>query len=108
MDFGSRDSVFQTSILLEDTGVSAYNGAGPLLVNPDYLLLAGKIVSVEARHASTLRSLYGESMGDFKAYAGDDVVNELGLDLFATPDEVLAAASGFIVTKINANQLPSY
>ncbi len=104
IDFGSRDSVMQTAILLEDTGVSAYNGAGPLLVNTDYLLLAGKIVSVEARHASTLRSLYGDN----KYFAGDDVVDENGLDLFNTPDQVLAAASGFITTKINAQNLPSY
>jgi rubrerythrin len=104
VNFNDRDSVIQTAILLEDTGVSAYNGAGPLLVNTQYLLLAGKIVSVEARHAATLRSLY---LGN-KAFAGDDVVNGQGLDLFNTPPEVLAAASGFIVTKINANQLPSY
>ncbi|TXE10415.1 ferritin-like domain-containing protein [Gelidibacter salicanalis] len=104
INFNDRDSVMRNSILLEDTGVSAYNGAGPLLMNTDYLLLAGKIVSVEARHASTLRSLYGNT----KYFAGDDVVNEQGLDLFSTPQEVLAAASGFIVTKINAQQLPTY
>jgi|AntRauTorcE11898_2_1112593.scaffolds.fasta_scaffold07141_3 rubrerythrin len=104
INFNDRDSVIQTAILLEDTGVSAYNGAGPLLVNTDYLLLAGKIVSVEARHASTLRSLYRDN----KDFAGDDVVDENGLDLFKTPDQVLSAASGFIVTKINAHQLPSY
>ncbi|SDB45302.1 Ferritin-like domain-containing protein [Flavobacteriaceae bacterium MAR_2010_188] len=103
INFNDRDSVMQTAILLEDTGVSAYNGAGPLLMNTTYLLLAGKIVSVEARHASTLRSLYGDN----KYFAGDDVVDANGLDVIASPNQVLAAASGFIVTKINAQQLPS-
>ena len=50
LDFGSRDAVLNTAKALEDTGVSAYNGAGKLLTNPIYLVLAGKIVSVEARH----------------------------------------------------------
>jgi hypothetical protein len=41
---------------LEDTGVAAYNGAGKLITNP--LFVTGrKIVSVEARHASAIRSL---------------------------------------------------
>jgi hypothetical protein len=46
------------------------------LTNPDYLLLAGKIVSVEARHASAIRSLINPNSADF---AGDDVINT-GLD----------------------------
>lgn len=109
IDFGNRDQVFQTSIVLEDTGVSAYNGAGPLLNNPVYLGLAGKIVSVEARHASAVRSLYNQPQGDFKAFAGDDVVDENGLDLLASPQMVLQAVSntGFVVTKINSDDLPT-
>jgi hypothetical protein len=57
LDFNSRTQVLATAKALEDTGVAAYNGAGRLLSNPDYLLLAGKIVSVEARHASAIRNL---------------------------------------------------
>jgi hypothetical protein len=56
LDFNSRTQVLATAKALEDTGVAAYNGAGRLLSNPDYLLLAGKIVSVEARHASAIRT----------------------------------------------------
>jgi len=40
---------------LEDTGVSAFNGAGPKITNPEVLAAAGTIVQVEARHAAALR-----------------------------------------------------
>ncbi len=61
IDFNSKDSVFNTAKTFEDLGVSAYNGAGKLFSNTadglTYLGLAGKIVSVEARHAAVLRDL---------------------------------------------------
>jgi len=39
----------------EDTGVSAYNGAGPLIKSKEVLGAAGSIVQVEARHAAAIR-----------------------------------------------------
>lgn len=39
----------------EDTGVSAYNGAGPLIESKEVLGAAGSIVQVEARHAAAIR-----------------------------------------------------
>ncbi len=39
----------------EDTGVSAYNGAGPSLKSKELLTTAGAIVQVEARHAAAIR-----------------------------------------------------
>ena len=104
LNFNSRDQVLATSKALEDTGVAAYNGAGRLLSNPDYLLLAGKIVSVEARHAAAIRSLINP---DSKDFAGDDVVNPItGLDVKLNPSEVLAIADGFIETPFTARFLP--
>jgi hypothetical protein len=86
--------LLSTSQLLEDTGVSAYNGAGKYLTVPANLLVAGKIVSVEARHAAAFRDMRdiragGANLG--KAFAGDDVVNASGLDVKAEPGTVLAS-----------------
>jgi len=104
LNFSNRDQVLATSKALEDTGVGAYNGAGRLLSNPDYLLLAGKIVSVEARHASAIRSLINP---DSKDFAGDDIVNSsTGLDVKMNPSEVLPIAGGFITTAFTAQFLP--
>ena len=47
------------AIRLEETGVGAYNGAAPLIQQPDYLDAVGSIVQVEARHAGALRELAG-------------------------------------------------
>ena len=65
LNFNSRTDVLATAKALEDTGVAAYNGAGKLIKSADYLLLAGKIVSVEARHASAIRSLINPNSKDF-------------------------------------------
>jgi Ferritin-like domain len=52
-----RDTILNTAVMLEDTGVHAYNGAGPSLKDPTYILAAGSIVSVEARHSAGVRGL---------------------------------------------------
>jgi rubrerythrin len=104
LNFNSRAEVLATAKALEDTGVAAYNGAGRLLTNPDYLLLAGKIVSVEARHASAIRSLINPNSNDF---AGDDVIDtSTGLDVVKTPSQILPIAGGFITTAFTAQFLP--
>ena len=92
IDFGSRSSVLNTAKAFEDLGVSAYNGAAKYIASDDYLVLAGKIVSVEARHASTIRDLLAPKSGDFASNAFDSGM---------APKDVIAAASAFIVTKIN-------
>ena len=109
IDFGNRASVLGTAKAFEDLGVSAYNGAGQLISNSAaglvYLGLAGKIVSVEARHAAAIRDLLNPKSADF---SGDDVVDATtGLDGAKTPAQVLAIAGAYIKTKINASNLPT-
>jgi hypothetical protein len=99
VDLTKRDSVFQTAKVFEDTGVAAYNGAGKLLHSATYLVLAGKIVSVEARHAATIRDILNPKSMDF---AGDDVVDANGLDRAFAPSAVLPLVDPFIVTPISA------
>lgn len=55
-----RETILKTAVTLEDTGVHAYNGAGPSLKNPTYLLAAGSIVAVEGRHAAGIRGLLNQ------------------------------------------------
>jgi hypothetical protein len=102
IDFTKRDSVLGTAKAFEDLGVSAYNGAGKLITNPDYLTLAGKIVSVEARHAALIRDLITPG-----SFADMTAVNANGLDAARMPKEVLTIASSFLKTKLNANNLPT-
>jgi hypothetical protein len=102
IDFTKRDSVLATAKAFEDLGVSAYNGAGRLIQSPDYLVLAGKIVSVEARHAAYIRDLISNG-----SFADSSVIDMNGLDKALMPREVLAIAAPYIKTKINASNLPT-
>lgn len=96
VDFNSRNSILATAKALEDTGVAAYNGAGKYITNLDYLVIAGKIVSIEARHASAIRDVINPGSMDF---AGDDVVNvTTGLDVAKEPKDIVAAAGAFFNT----------
>ena len=100
INFTDRTSVLAAAKTFEDLGVAAYNGAGIRLVSNTYLLLAGKIVSVEARHAAYIRDLISNG-----SFANSEVVNANGLDQAFTPAQVLAAAGGFVKTKINVINL---
>jgi len=95
VNFNDRNSVLATAKALEDTGVAAYNGAGKYITNSDYLVIAGKIVSVEARHASAIRNLINPGSA---AFSGDDVIDANGLDLAKEPKDIVMAAGGFIKT----------
>jgi hypothetical protein len=53
--FAGRAAYLKTANVLEDTGVSAYNGAAPMIASVDVLAAAGGIVQIEARHAAMIR-----------------------------------------------------
>lgn len=110
----SRDTILKNAEAFEDLGVSAYNGAGKYLTNPDYLTLAGKIVSVEARHAAAIRDIRdalgivgGDSTGT--RFAGDSVVNAQGLDVKLEPNAVLQRVSStqLVSTSISISKSPT-
>lgn len=102
VNFASRDSVLVTARAFEDLGVAAYNGAGPLLTNDatgqTLLTVAGKIVSVEARHAAAIRDLLAPRTGAFAPQAFDEAF---------TPQQVLATAAPFIRNAVTAINVPT-
>lgn len=91
INFASRTSVLETARTFEDLGVGAYNGAGKYLRSATLLTVAGKIVSIEARHASAIRDLLQPRTGAFAPNV---------LDPALSPQDVLAAADPFIVQNI--------
>ena len=62
LDFGddttSPERFTEAALKLEDLAVAGYNAGAPNLTKPT-LAAAAKIVSVEARHASWIRSIAG-------------------------------------------------
>jgi hypothetical protein len=88
-DFGDAYSdpmaFMMTAAALENTGVSAYDGAGQFITDPELLTAAGSIVAVEARHASYLNLLTGE------------IPFPAAFETPLTMDEALAIAGRFLV-----------
>jgi rubrerythrin len=98
VNFTSRQSILEAARTFEDLGVAAYNGAAQYIGNADTLTLAGKIVSVEARHASAIRDLLAPNSDDFAPNAFDDVFR---------PALVGQAAQGFITESLTLANAPA-
>lgn len=101
IDFTKKASVLTNAKTFEDLGVSAYNGVAYQIKSVDYLLAAGKIVSVEARHAAFIRDLI-----DPVSFADSTVVDANGLDVANPPSVVIAAADPFILTPLKDTWFP--
>ena len=91
VNFSNRDSILATAKAFEDLGVSAYNGAAQYLTDINNLLVAGKIVSVEARHASAIADIISPKTTAFSLSPFDDAFS---------PAKVRTAAQAFIVEKV--------
>ncbi|MEO7367370.1 MAG: ferritin-like domain-containing protein [Gemmatimonadaceae bacterium] len=91
VNFSSRTSILGTAKAFEDLGVSAYNGAAQYLKDVNNLLVAGKIVSVEARHASAIADLIAPKTTMFSLTPFDDAFS---------PQKVAGVAQGFITEKL--------
>jgi len=103
INFLSRDSVLAAARSFEDTGVAAYNGAGRFLTNAANLGFAGKIVSVEARHAAIIRNLIS-----YGSFADDSILDATTRqDVVMRPRAVMSIVSPFVKTKLDTNSLPS-
>jgi len=105
--FNSRATVLGTAKAFEDLGVAAYNGAGQYISSPGYLFLAGKIVSVEARHAAIIRDLLSENSFVDNTIVTLTTANKAtgdtnyapansSLERSMTPSEVVAIANTFL------------
>ena len=99
IDFSKRASVLGAAQAFEDLGVAAYNGAGKLIKTAAYLVIAGQIVSVEARHAAYVRELV--MPGSFAADGQVDAIT--GLDKAMSPVDVIAIAQTYITEKLDAS-----
>lgn len=97
VNFNDRTSVLATAKALEDTGVKAYNGAAQYITDVNYLLAAGKIVSVEARHASAIADLISPNTNAFAPTQFDDV---------ARPTTVAGIAQAYVVDKLTFANAP--
>ncbi|HEY5062517.1 MAG TPA: ferritin-like domain-containing protein [Gemmatimonadaceae bacterium] len=108
-------TILKNAEMFEDLGVSAYNGAGKYLTSATYLTLAGKIVSVEARHAAAIRDIRdalgirGTDVTANTRFAGDSVVNAQGLDVKLEPSVVLGKviAANLVTNALTANTPPT-
>ena len=105
IDFGDRGSILTTAQTFEDLGVGAYNGAGQYIQDGRLLTIAGKIVSVEARHASIISGIIRTDDGHFDI-SGEGVIDEDGLDQALSPSTVLEAADPFIFNTVSVSNVP--
>jgi rubrerythrin len=90
-DFGyeTPSEFLQVGMALENTGVQAYAGAAPNVVNNDLLTVAAGIHSVEARHAAFLNLVNGE------------VPYPKAVDEAKSVSEVLEIAGQFVTSEVD-------
>ncbi len=94
VNFGNRVQVLETARALEDMCVGALNGSARYIQTPANLTVAGKLVSLEARQAATLRDLLNPRSGGANGFAPN------AYDAPLTPQQVVAAGDPFIVESL--------
>jgi len=105
LNFADRTAVLTTARTFEDLGVAAYNGAAQYISDVNNLLLAGKIASVEARHAAAIRDLIAPKSGS-QGDTGTSFAPKAFDDAFR-PSKVAAAAQPFVVERLTLNNAPA-
>jgi rubrerythrin len=110
VNFADRLNALNTARMLEDLDIAAYNGAGRYIKNANNLLMAGKIVSVEARHAAALRDLLdttGTAFADLASLASLGADEASGRDAALPPESVLPLAQPFVQDTITIGVPPT-
>ncbi len=107
----SRATILATARSFEDLGVAAYYGAGKYLTSAALLTIAGKIVSVEARHAAAIRDVLdttGTAFGNVSDIADLGANNATALDGALEPAAVLTRvrATNTVTTTITIGTGP--
>ncbi len=94
--FASEADFILGAFIFEDVGVTAYNGAGPLLAVKSNLAAAGSIVAVEAYHSGLIRTLL--------VYLDDGTAT--GTVALANKISALRAAASLAASGDNAAETP--
>ncbi len=116
--FESQEAFIALARALEDTGVSAYGGAAPLIQNKTYLGVAARILATEAEHTANLRLHASLYQAPTKPLDGADDVpppsgtqyfttNSSGLTPVRTPGQVLYIAFGDAANVTSGGFFPS-
>jgi hypothetical protein len=110
-NFSTQSVFLQLSRSFEDTGVSAYGGAAPLISSKTYLQVAAQILSIEAYHASNIRLMIAQmgittsqtdSQDVLPPPSGASYFCETGaLSIIRTFAEVLAIVKPFFPAGLN-------
>ena len=110
--------ILRTAEMLEDTGTATQIGLGKYIQSPEYLGIAGKVNSVEARHVAAVRDLR-EAAGLAAVglagtrFAGDDIVVPTGayagLNAKIEYGQALqnVQATNFVATNIQVSSPPN-
>ncbi|MBO2008573.1 ferritin-like domain-containing protein [Hymenobacter negativus] len=92
----AKIGVLDAAKAFEDLGVAAYNGAGRFVQDANNLALAGKIVSVEARHAAAIRELLSPNTFVFSDVVDIDPNSGTGMERSKRPPQVLEIANKYL------------
>jgi hypothetical protein len=114
----SSASILATAMAFEDLGVAAYNGAGKYFSDTPagrtFLTLAGKIVSVEARHAAAIRDTMDTTGRAFATFSAAEEAtlganNATALDGAREPSAVLqvVASTNVLRTGVSIGTNPA-
>jgi hypothetical protein len=117
INFADRTNVLDAAKGFEDLGVAAYNGVAYLIQDAVNLTIAGKIVSVEARHSAAIRNLSTTGTASpFSTFADATVIQPStlnnvanpynGLEAWRLPSQVLPTVNQYITVNLTATKLP--